>query len=273
MGKKEDKKSKGSHLDNLVNTAFSEGINQLVKDNPVFANAKDYLSGHIDQRELSNKIEYFKLNTTKEAKERGLSNYEAQKQLSDSIFDYVSKGKMLDPEGQEIILKYGLKLNEEEPKKNLFQRVFSKPKTDLGKTIVAFNKVYTLLKSGNYSKEMHELEKPLETLNDMGFLKPSLDILKKYDIIKEGKYNHLNKLADKKIKYHTKNVLGALEQKIAASIFLIFGVALLAVTGVNLTHITGNAIGSVSPATSGIISIILIFISLLLFFLFRRHSK
>ncbi len=269
------KKQQGSHLDKLVNSAVQEGIDTIIKENPKFASFQTYLAKHINNYQLEEKIENLKLEV---AKEPGLDNYQKTKKLSKQISSYVASGEMLDDIGKETILKKSL---EDKTKKGFFHKIFHRTKFDgekyFDKTMEAFEDFYALFKSGDYAKRMPELSKSVETLHDMKFLNPAVDVLKIHGLIDDKKYKFLktniyNKIGQESAKLSTdvEKYIIPEAYKVAASIMIVFGITFLALTGVNMT---GNLIGNMPAKVSGLWGGGFILLGLLLFLITKKKHK
>jgi hypothetical protein len=265
----------------IINYAVQSGVKSLARVNPNFENFKPYIVEHLDQDKITGL--FYELN--EEAEKHGLSEKGKINFVYQNLADYIASGNALDFEGHKILLEKNL-----EGKTNLLYRLlhpYSGGAKRLNNTLKVFNDMYTLLMSnkGEYAKIMPELTEKAVYMKRMNFLAPALDLMSHYGWIDKREEDRLYKEAIKKstesivgFKQDIKNYIIPQEkekvlesyQKISAGLFLIFGLSLLFLTGVNLT---GNVIGNVSPRTSGLISGVLIFISLLMFFIFRRRSK
>lgn len=268
-----DTSKKANHLDIIVNNAVDEGIRALVKENPKFASFENYLAKHIDEKALSDKIEYLKL---KVAQEPGLTNYQKTEKLSHKISNYVASGGMLDDVGKEKILLGRL---EDKARNGFFRRLFG-PKTDgekyLQKTFETFDDLSALISSGDYYKRMPELAKSLSTLENLKFLNPAIEVLKDGGLISKKEYQKLKGQVQDRLKEGVYVVPKTIEsylvpQKAAAGILTFFGMGLILATS---TGITGNVIrlGDLFSNTGSLIGAGCLLLGIVLF-LFSRKSK
>lgn len=263
--KKNQKESKSDYIDSAIQT----GINSLIKSHPRFANFQPYLMEHIDEERIKEKI----YNLHEEAKEKKLEGKEAKYFIGKNLANYVASGEMIDEKGKKVILKNSL-----EEKAGFFHKLFHKPKSNgeeyLDNTMEAFQDLYALFKSGDYAKRMPELTESVATLHDMQFLDPAVDVLKSHGLIDDKKYNFLKENIYKKVGEEYGKVVSGIEkriipgayQKIAASIFLIFG-AFLLITNIS---ITGAVIGSVKHSVKGIVGVSSMIFSAILFLLNKK---
>lgn len=247
---------------NQIKNAVLSGIEEIVKEHPRFENFQPFLIKHIDEKKLQDK--YSEL--ISEAHKKNMTQKEGDAYISKGISDYVASGSVLDEKGKQVILKNGL----EEKSKNIFQKLLNKPKFDgekyLDNTMGAFQDLYALFKSGDYSARMPELTKSVTKLYDLNFLDPAIDVLKAYGLIDKRKHEFLKTQVYKKTGEESKKVVSGIEkyivaapEKIAASVIGFFGFALIAL---NLT-ITGKVVGgTLSNPSTGIIGLAMIFLAL-----------
>ena len=252
----------------LLNNAVQSGIELIIKEHPRFANFRDYLIKHIDQKKIQEKF----FNLYKRASESGMNEKEASIYVHNNLSNYVASGSVLDEKGKEIILKSGL-----EEKTGFFHKLFYRPKFNRGKyldnTMEAFNDMYTLFKSGNYSERMSELVESVGTLKDLNFLDPAVDILKSYGLIDNKKHRFLKENIYRRAKEESQKTVKGIEnyfvpQKVAALIIGGIGVILIAF---NLS-ITGAVVGNNFTITKEIIGVFMIIFASLLFLMFLKKS-
>lgn len=293
MGEKKrtQKKEELSEKDKIIISSIEAGVNSLVSQ-PGLKNYALPFRKNLDHDKIysvAEKIEEEMVNQNIPEKERG-------KFLYKNLASYIASGNALNEEWKKFALEKGYggksKLNPLEKLVRLFKPHKFDGETYLEKATSAYGDIYERLsKSKLAQEELPDMMDATKSLAMYGFLDEALASFKVHGVMDDKMYKELSKAnaetsafrayrGMKGIEKYIKNerekeekLINESYQKAVAIFFLLFGVILLLVTGVNLTHITGNAIGTVSPATSGIISIILIFVSLLLFFLFRRHSK
>jgi len=293
MGEKKgpQKKEELSDRDKIIISSIEAGVNSLVSQPGLKNYALSFRKelSHEKIYSVANEIEKYMTDNNIPEEKRGEFLY-------NNLASYIASGNALSPEWKKIILEKGY---EGKSKQNPLEKLvhFFKPhkfdgETYLEKATSAYGNIQErYAKNKLVQEEIPEVGEAIRSLSLNGFLEEALANFMVKGMIDKKEYNKLSKMnnetnslrAYRGMKGIEKHILSEREkeeklinesyQKAAAIFFFLFGAALLLVTGINLTHITGNAIGTVSPSTSGIISIILIFVSLLLFFLFRRHSK
>ncbi|MEK6897923.1 MAG: hypothetical protein AABX28_01035 [Nanoarchaeota archaeon] len=255
--------------DNIINSAIQEGISAIVEHHPRFAEFQSYIAKHIDRKKLRGKINEIYEGIESE----DLSDEQKARCVHKEIADYIATGAAFDETGQKVILRKGL---EEKAKKEGILNFFSRRRARQGlegekyldNTLGAFQDLYDLFKSGDYAQRMPELREAVTSLNDMNFLNPALDILRHNNMIDEGRYRSLKKEVMDRTRKESERVSYGIEkyltpQKLAASIFGIFGIGLLVSSGMK---ITGNVIGNVNANLPGTLAgIILLVVSLILF--------
>ncbi|MEK6827611.1 MAG: hypothetical protein AABX99_03965 [Nanoarchaeota archaeon] len=257
---------------NYLEQAILEGVDSILKEHPRFAGFQEYLLKHIDRKKIRDNISALKDKT------KGMSGDEVQSFIYQEIADYVSSGEAFDERGKKIILKNSLEGKTEG--RTLLQKLFRKPKFDgekyLDETMEAFGDLYSLFKTGNYAQRMPALTKSIETLYDLRFLNPAIDILKQNGMIDDKKYAFLKKEVYSKAQESSKNVVGGIEkyfvpEKIAASILGIFGISLVMMS----LKITGAVVGVQNNISSRIIGIGLIVLAVFIFFFpsKKKHKR
>lgn len=266
-----EKKKEKSNKDDYINSAIEFGIKSIINSHPRFANFQDYLMKHIDENKIKEKV----YDLHEEAKEKKLIGEKAKSFISKNLANYVASGEIIDERGKEVILKNSL-----EEKTGLFHRLFSKQKFSgekyLDNTMEAFQDLYALFKSGDYSQRMPELTESVATLHDMQFLDPAVDVLKSHGLINDKKYKFLKEKIYSKVGDEYSKVVSGIEkriipeayQKIAASIFLGFGAILL----ISNMEITGAVIGSLKHSIKGIIGIFSMILSAVLFLSINKKT-
>ncbi len=258
MAKKMGKKQTGKILNNSLKT----GIENFVKKNPQFANSQEYLLKHIDKNKLQDK--YNEL--YQEALQEKMNKKELKNHIYSNLPEYVISKESLDDKGKEIILKSGL-----EEKTGFFNRLFPGPKIrgekELNNAVEAFRDLYSLLKSGDYSKRMPELTESISSLRNLEVLNPALDIVRAYGLMDDKRYRFLKKEIYKTVREEPKKVIRSIERYIVpekAAALIIGGIGLVLIF-LNL-NITGSVIGGNSAITWGIGGIFMVILALLLFF-------
>jgi len=254
--------------ENYLEEAIREGISSILKEHPRFAGFEEYFLKHIDKKKIRENISALKNKTT------GMSGYKLYSFIYQEIADYVSSGEAFDERGKNVILKNSLEGKTEG--RTLLQKLFRKPKFDgekyLDETMEAFGDLYSLFKTGDYSTRMPELTKSVETLYDLKFLNPAIDILKENGMIDSKKYSFLKKEVYSRAQEASKNVVGGIEkyfspQKIAASILGFLGISLFAMS----SKITGAVIGARESDYYWIFGILMMIISV--FILLSSKNK
>jgi hypothetical protein len=273
---------KVSHLDKLVKGAVQEGIDDLLGNNPKFSNYGEYLSQHIDKNKLYNKIEDFK---NEQKIPEGTKGYAAQKALYGKIVDYVSSGELLDEKGKKTILEQelsGQKKGLTAKIGNVNVRVGNPFKMNkkggekyFNQVMGAFQDFNALMASGNYGAKMPSLKKSIDTLEEMNFLAPAIDVLKSHDLLSARKYKFLKNKVYKKVGTEHKKLVGDIKSRVAlktaAGIFGFLGFGL--VLG-NSQGVTGNTVefSEVLSSTGSAIGVGCILIGLVLFLIFRKSK-
>jgi hypothetical protein len=130
----------------------------------------------------------------------------------------------------------------------------------------AFDDLNILMKKGDYEKRLPEITNAVNTLYDLKFLEPAVEVLKEYNLASDRKINYLRKNIYKRAKTETGNLIQGIEkyvvpQKIAAAVIGFIGTFLLLF---NL-NITGAVIGGDSNITMGIIGVFMVFFALLIY--------
>jgi hypothetical protein len=245
-----------------INSAIEQGIEAIVEEHPKFANFQDYLLKHLDKKKIQEKV----YELYEEASAKKMDDKDAKRYIHNEIVDYISSGAVIDEKGKEIILKNSL-----EERTGFLHKLFHKPKFDgekyLNNTMEAFNDLYELFKSGDYSQRMPELTKSVVTLHDLNFLDPAVDVLKSYGLIDSKKHQFLKENIYKRVEEESTKVVGGIEKyiipkKIAASIMGLVGIMLM----FSRLNMTGAVIGIDSTNTTiGIIGIFFVLFALLLF--------
>lgn len=254
---------------NYLEQAVVEGIDSIIKKYPRFTGFEEYFLKHVDRKKIRENIVKLK----EEAIKKGLGQEKFISYIYQEIADYVSSGEAFDEKGKSRILKSSLE--GKSGGRTLLQKLFRRREFDgekyLDESMKAFNDLYLLFKSGDYSERMPELTKSVNTLYDLRFLNPALDILKENGMIDNRKYSSLKKGVYDKAREASKNVVGGIEkyftaEKVAASILGFFGMSLIAMS----TKITGAVIGVQNNISSGVIGISLVILAV---FIFLSSSK
>lgn len=255
----------------ILENAVQGGIKMIIKNHPRFENFQNYLIKHIDEEKIEEKFKEL----YEEAKEKKIKGEQIPQFLYEELRDYIASGSMLDERGKEVILK-----NTEEKPKSILENIASffgyRSSKDEGErylhnTMGAFQDLYALFESGDYSKRMPELTKSVSTLYDLKFLDPALDVLKSYGLIDERKYEFLKENIYQRVGKESENVVKGIEkyivpQKIAASIFGLFGLGMIIF---NLS-LTGAVIETSTKLTNNIVGAILILVSMILLLIQKR---
>ncbi len=283
------KKSKTPQIavNELINSAVQEGVGAIVENHPRFKNYENFILKHLDKKELNQKFKEL----YNHAVSKKFSPDDAAKYIHHGLANYVVSGALFDDVGKEVILKNSL---EEKAKSGFFGGLFARRKLEgekyLDNTVEAFQDLYGLMQQGGYAERMPEVAESLQTIYDVGFLNPALDVLKHYGLIDKSKYNSIKNLVIKKTEEAREGVIKGIEkyagvidkekqksgeyqqeakhlyQKAAAFILGILGIFFLLNSKL---EITGAIIGA--SKNDSIIGVLLIIISFLLFFIgFRK---
>ncbi len=275
------RKRRGFGANEIINSAISEGIGEIMENHPQFKQHQEYILRHLDYNKLNEKIEDVYEHIEKKGK-RWPDEKKAE-YLHKEISDYVATGAVFDEAGKEIILKGSL---EEKAKSGSLFDILSlrrrKARNNLegekylNDTLRAFQDLYTLFKTGDYAKRMPEVAEAVSTVYDMGFLDPAVDVLKYYGLIKDKRqYDALKNAIIERTRESREKVVSGIEayatgqayKKAAAFIFGIAGILALLASGAG---ITGGVIGNLSNSTAGLIGVGLIITSLALFMLKKK---
>lgn len=248
----------------FINYAIKKGIGNLIKDNPEIEGAQDYLLKHIKGKEIFDRFNA----VYSGALDEGIKPSEARQLAYEVIEDYISGGHLMDERAKKTLLKSGLEetLKKEDTKRKQKGAVYNilhhrqfKRNEYVNKARNAFEDLNALLQTGDYEERMPEISKSVKTLYDLNFLEPATEILKDYKLITGMKYNSLKNQMYKMAKEEKENLVGGIEQRVAAGIIGFIGV-LLMLTNIN---ITGAVIGTTSKITIGIVGMFMIFFALL----------
>ena len=270
MARKRGKgKSQGFDFNSFMNSAIQDGLGALTDHHPRFKDNQDFMYKHLDKGALSEKANELYEKFSENPSERNL------KKIYDELAGYVASGVLFDDLAKEVVLKNGLEESVEDNSIfNFFGRKRAKRTLEgekyFDKTIDAFQDLYQLFQSGNYSERMPELAEAASTVNDMGFLDPAVDVLKHYGLINKEKYGALKKGIRDRAEYSTETMVKGIEnyinpetyRKAAAFLSGIFGLGLI-LTSEN--SITGAVIGSTFAETKTISGILLILLGMVLF--------
>jgi len=274
----------------ILEGAKKSGLNYLI-----------YQAGLQDRAVLiHNTVDYNKVNDfindfKEQITAQNISEDKHAKLLYQSLANFFASGRAL----KDTTLYTIFETSETKEKKSLLEKIvgFFKPGKKFEgaeyfqKANNAYKDIYDMLAQDKVAQEqLPELTQAAQTLKMYGILDNTLKNLKAHGMRGKEWYGQFSKYLHENTALEAESGIKSLEnyiinkkinqenqqeemkqyKKIAAGLFLIFGLSFLTLTGANLT---GNAIGNVSPATSGIFSVILIAISLILFFISRRHSK
>lgn len=275
MTKKEKgKKNKNDDLNQVVNAAYTDGIEALFENNPKFKQYEEYIQKHIDKNALGKVINHF----VEKSKDKENSSEKYRKEyIHSNIANYIASGEILDDKAKKVVLKVGA-LEEKAGSWNPISKLFIKRKLEgekyLENTLEAFQDLYSLFKSGDYAQKMPKLAEAVQTVNNMGFLDSAMDVLESYGLINEKRYNIIKKSIKEKTKENAEAAIREIESKALykkAAVFItgIIG-ALMVVTSANMT---GGIIGALGSGWIKAIGAILVLISAGLFFKFSRKKN
>lgn len=259
------RKEREVKTEDIINSAIEDGVSAIIEHNPRFD--QEYILEHIDKRRLRGKIKEIYRNI----EERGerLSDEEKIRYIHGELADYIATGAAFDELGKRLILKSGL---EEKAQSGFFKGLFArrelKGEKYLDDVVGAFKGLYALFKTGDYAKRMPEVAEDVATVYNMGFLNPAIEVLEHYGLINRRRYDILKKSIRERTKEGVEKAVSGIEkyagyQRATASIFGVFGILLLFISG---TKITGGVISNLfSNSVTSFIGIFLILISLALF--------
>ena len=266
-----NKKSKQNKQEQIINSAISYGIQELLNQNPIFKGHENLVTSYIDQSKLNEKLK--ELYGSHEKGHKGDLSEDEVKYLTAEIADYFVSGAALTEKGKEVIIGKGL---EGKVSEGFWSRFFlgSKKKSSLqgleylNHALGATQELSYLLKDENAIKALPGVVKPLAELEKIKLLYPALRVLKANNWIDNSTYNRLADMAYETAKNAPLQITEAVEkglynsyQKVAAAVLGIFGILVIAS---NLS-ITGNIIGNIFKTTPNFIGIILIVLALGLF--------
>ena len=118
-GRNKSAKEKIEEWNQFVNDAANVGIDEIIKQHPVFSDNRNYIIRHIDKRKLMTTAREINYELSfKKWDERKKSEY-----LHAAIASAVSTGTLFDDEGKEIILKKSL---EEKAGRGFFRGLFAR---------------------------------------------------------------------------------------------------------------------------------------------------
>jgi len=251
----------------LISSAVNYGMSALIQNKPELKKYKTYFERHIDQSKINDKLREIRdeVDGSGSYLHSGKTRTEKEKLFYKDIADYVASGNLLDKRGQKILLKKeGL---EAKAKSGFFKGFFAKRQLKgeeyLDNTVEAFQDLYALFKSGEYSERMPELEKAVQTVNDMGFLNPAVEILKDYGLINNHRYSLMKKAVENKTKESVNDMREGIEKylglKEAAVIVIGLVGALMVFTSVNMT---GGVIGVLGSQNIKVIGAFLCLVAL-----------
>jgi hypothetical protein len=265
----------------LIEYGMNEGLSVLLENNPHLKKYQNYLEKHIDQSRIKTKLSQL----NEEMSSGGGGNYltsakkyeEKEKLFVEDIANYVSSGELLDERGKKLLLKRG-GLEEKAKSTNPFTKFFAKRELKgekyLENTIDAFQDLYSIFSSGDYAKRMPEIAEATQTVNDMGFLKPAIEILKDYGLMNNNKYKILKKAINEKtregVETATKGIENYLSLKQAAIIVMGFIGAFIVFTSVT---ITGGVIGTLNTQSIKFAGALLCLIALILFLMVTKKKN
>ena len=275
----QNKQPKQTNEEKIITSALQYGMQELLKENPIFEDHGALVSTYVDQRKLKGRLdEIYEAHGLKGKKE--LSE-EDQKYLTREIADYFVSGAALTDKGQEVVLGKGLEAKVEKPS---FWSWFgiSKKKSSLQGIEYLNNAIKTtrelsyLLKDKDMLKSMPEIAKPLAELERVKLMYPVLRVLEANGLIDKDKYYELANKAHEiaketsaKIKTGVESIFDKPAMKVAAAVLGFLGILVI---GSNLT-ITGNLIGNLPKTPPSFLGIIFLVVALGLFLFNIKKTK
>ncbi|MGY4884395.1 MAG: hypothetical protein ACP5NZ_02335 [Nanobdellota archaeon] len=262
--KPKEKYFSNAESDKIIDYAIKIGISDFIKKNPEMEGVQNLLTKYIDRGSVRGRF----ARLYKEGIENNMSSEEARDHAYSIIRDYIGGGESLNNRGKMVLIKGELEKKLEEKEKGMMFRIFHhnqvKGRKYMNKAMDAFDDLNTLLKTGDYDKRMPEIAKAVNTLYDLKFLEPAIEVLKQYDLITDRKYNYLKRNLYKKAKDESNALTGGIESYVLPKAAALIGLGGVILTLFNLT-MTGAVIGGDSNVTLGSVGVFMIFFALLLF--------
>ncbi|OGZ87875.1 MAG: hypothetical protein A2561_00980 [Candidatus Staskawiczbacteria bacterium RIFOXYD1_FULL_32_13] len=290
-GKKVEKPENVVTKRQLLDEGGAYGIRSMVNQHSRFHGLEKYLMSHIDIEKLDELYQEFSGKAQK--------LYDAGKLGEEDISDYIRHGlaksvasmDVFDEFGQKFVFRKGLeeKLGGGNAKswKRLvpFTKAWKYRKDSevtkyLDKSMEAFGELYHFFSSVDKPESLKPIENAVETVYSAGLMEAAAGVLFEKGVMDDKKYRSLRKMARGTMKagsnYVEKNIgdyLSASAQKLAASVFGVFGLGLLITSGMK---ITGGAVNNSSllpnAGLSVLAGVLLIIIAILLFKLKRKKK-
>ncbi|MFA5174345.1 MAG: hypothetical protein WC438_04150 [Candidatus Pacearchaeota archaeon] len=252
--KREDKRNNPNkksliNLGEIVDSAIKEGIETLVEEHPRFANQENFIASYIDPKALKNYVNE-EVQNIKEGKYTGgkfKTPEKAKKAIIEKLAGYVSSGEMFNELGKEFILRKSLGEASKRFWTGGWAREILKGEKELDKTFGAFNKLYSLIRSGNYSKNLPQLAKSFEQIEKARFADAAFNVLYEKGVIDKNKYHAVktaiiagvNELKEKSYK-----TLESYIPKLTGTILTLTGFGVLLSTNKMTGAVIGNSTNS-----------------------------
>lgn len=183
----------------LIQAAINEGMAYIAEKHPEFANAGDYIGRHIDRRKLNEGVE--RIQTFLQHNASGWSKEERAKFMYENLAGYVAAGEIFDDSAKRVILEGGLesKAGQESSWWTGRGQKSSKSSDNIQQVTRAFRDLYDIMRSGDYAERMPELYKTVAQMQDLGFMRTAIEVLRSRDLLNEGNYNALTRAIEKRV--------------------------------------------------------------------------
>ena len=213
-------------IDNFVDYAITKGILDFTNRNPEMQKSKDHLRKYINRDSTRDIFEQ----VYRYARVKGkVSREEAMNIAYSKVREYIGGGELFDNRGKKILLRGELEKKLEAQEKGLMFRLLHhnqiKGRKYMNKAMDAFDDLNVLMKTGNYNERMPEITKALDTLYNLQFLEPAIEVLKEYNLISGWKYSTLKKGIYRKAKEEAKTMIGGVEKYVLPKAAAVIGLA------------------------------------------------
>lgn len=289
----------------LIQAAINEGMAYIAENHPELAKAGDYIGRHVDQRKLRERVRTIQGFLQKNASD--WSDEERAKFMYENLAGYVAAGEIFDDSARRVILEGGLEKKTEREGSWWTGRgqKHSEKSDNLQQVTGAFRDLYDIMRSGDYAERMPELYKSVAQMQDLGFMKTAIEVLRSRDLLTEGNYNALNRAIEKRVqetsdrattlmseyispKQKEEEEIGEREERgerregaqfprrgykgraIAAAIIGVVGLGLVLASNIRLT---GNVLGTTAANTAVGFGGLLLVIAALTLAAFNRTSE
>lgn len=275
MAREKERVNQEDIINAAIQRGVQDGISRIIEEHPRLR-SKDF-SNYIDDGRLGEAVGKI----YKELSEKKLPDEKKLEYLRETLAEYVADAGVFNEAGQKFIsaIRGERKMNPLEKILRVvtFGALPKRKKDNLEQAYGAFQDIYPSFKYGDYAQRMPDLAVAAETIDRMGFLQTQIDYLMAHGQINEGKYESFKKEIRDRTKQAKEQFVGGIEnyltqqyQKAAAFILGIFGIIAILRSG---KIITGGVIGSSNATSLGIAGIVLLFLSIILFFGFKKSKS